>query len=259
MPALSLDAHYLRNAHTLARLARAAYFANPLEKYPELETQYTRMAQFRHGRISTLVVSNDTQTAIAFRGTDDDTDWLESMSYRQIPWITGKAHAGFVRSLEAIWMKLLAALYDAGSQEKTLWITGHSLGGALAVLATHRLAHEGFNPHTTFIFGTPRVFDPAAAKSFSTPLYRFMNNEDPVPNIPWPSPLDTYAHAGRPIFILASGAIAKSRHSKHLARKIDRAHSIGEGILPSGMVHDHLLVSYIEKLEKASRLAEING
>jgi triacylglycerol lipase len=252
---LDTSAHVTHNASALAYLARAAYFADPLQHYPALADVFSRIAEFERNRIRTLVVSNDEHVAVTFRGTDDNADWAETMTYKQIPWLTGKAHAGFVRSVESIWTDLLAALFDAGFGEKKVWLAGHSLGGTLTVLASHRLQHEGFEPHAAFTYGTPRVFNADAAASYSVPLHRFVNNEDPIPDIPWPLPFDSYVHAGERHFLLPSGAVAESRHDPYLARKIDRAFTIGEGIFESGALHDHRLVNYIKKLEKVRRRA----
>ena len=104
-------------------------------------------------------------------------------------------------------------------------------------------------------FGAPRVLDPVAAREFPVPLYRFVNNEDLVPDLPWPSLTDRYEHAGKRILLLASGQIAEDRHSPGLSRRIDRADTIGQGILPSGMVHDHAMENYLEKIARLTRIA----
>ncbi len=253
---LDTDAPISHNARGLAYLARAAYFVDPVAEYPQIAQVFSHVAEFERNRIRTLVVSNEEHVAVTFRGTDDNADWAETMTYKQIPWLTGKAHAGFVRSVESIWMDLLAALFDAGFEREKVWLAGHSLGGTLTVLASHRLQHEGFEPHAAFTYGTPRVFNADAAASYSVPLHRFVNNEDPIPDIPWPLPFDSYVHVGERYFLLPSGAIAEPRHDPYLARKIDRAFTIGERRFESGALHDHRLVNYIEKLEKAHRRAD---
>ncbi|PCJ63670.1 MAG: hypothetical protein COA73_05185 [Candidatus Hydrogenedentota bacterium] len=254
---LQLDpsADVTHNACALAYLARAAYFRDPLEKYPAVARAYSHITQFERNRIRTLIVADDENVAVMFRGTDDNADWAETMTFKQIPWLTGKAHAGFVRSVESIWTDLLAGLFDAGFEGKKVWLAGHSLGGTLTVLASHRLHHEGFEPHAAFTYGTPRVFNADAASSYTVPLHCFVNNEDPIPDIPWPLPFDSYVHAGKRYFLLQSGAIAEPRHDPYLAKKIDRAHTIGEANTELGALHDHRLINYIEKLEKARRRA----
>ena len=70
-----------------------------------------------------------------------------------------------------------------------LWITGHSLGGALATLAAARFALEMDKPvRGIYTFGQPRVGDREFARIFDAELkqrfFRFVNNSDIVTRIP---------------------------------------------------------------------------
>lgn len=243
------DAPYLHNAYHLALAAHAVYWDDPAEGYPEIEWAFSKVIRFHNARVFGYVAGNDSHVVLTFRGTDDNRMWLEGLSYGQVASGPGRVHQGLAEALEAVWQRVLAACYDVGAHEKTIWLAGHSLGGSLAVLAAQRLSEEGFEPHLVCTYGAPRVLNPVSARAFKTPLYRFVNNEDVVPDLPWPTLLDTYEHAGEKVLLLPSGKIAEKRHSPGLARRIDRAETIGEGILPSGMVHDHQMDHYIAKLE----------
>ena len=96
--------------------------------------------------------------------------------------MTGKAEAGVEQAHDLNGENVMAALYDAHviDEEKTLWVTGHSLGGALALLAANRLDHIGIKVHEVQTFGTPQVLDPVAANAYPIPVRRFINNEDPI-------------------------------------------------------------------------------
>jgi triacylglycerol lipase len=63
-----------------------------------------------------------------------------------------------------------------------LYICGHSLGGALAIVATWKL--ESRYNAACYTFGGPRVGNSACADRFKTPIYRIVNGADPVPFIP---------------------------------------------------------------------------
>jgi pimeloyl-ACP methyl ester carboxylesterase len=86
-------------------------------------------------------------------------------------------------------------LLDAG---QTVWVTGHSLGGALATLAAARLYDAGIEPYVTCTFGAPRVLDPKAAAAYLPRLYRFVNKGDLVPTVPttFTLPWYWYQHTG---------------------------------------------------------------
>ena len=249
---LHYEAAYLANARSLAHIARSVYSDDPVDDFPVLRDVFDSVITLRGDRVFGFVAGNERDVVVTFRGRDDDQQLFESIAYGQTEWVRGRAHSGFVKLLGSVWRNILAAFFDVAAHDKTLWITGHSLGGSLAVLAAQRLASEGFDPHMVVTFGAPRVLDTVAAAAFPTPLYRFVNNEDAVPNIPWPTLFDTYAHPGQEIFLLPSGDIAAARHSTHLARKLDRAHHIGEGILPAGLVHDHAMDEYVRKPDRCA-------
>jgi triacylglycerol lipase len=253
---LRADAGPLVNAYHLARIARAAYSEDPALAHAGLWGAFPTVATFRAVRIFGVAAGNAEEVVVAFRGTHEDREWVEALAYGQTRWAAGRAHTGCTRLVDAVWTQLLAALYDTGAASRRLWLTGHSIGGAAALLAALRLEHEGFDVHAVTTFGTPAVMDRAAAAGFECRVYRVVNNEDIVPNISWPSLMDTYTHAGERILLTASGRVAAGHHAEHLARRIDRAHSIGQGVLPAGPLHDHRIETYIEKLR---RHAELHG
>lgn len=245
---LDIDGRREDQLYCLARVAKAVYTDQVHIDHPDVKEAFPQQIQFSKPPAYCLVAANDEHVVLAFRGRDEESEWLSALSYGQVDWGPGRAHKGLVDELDSVWNEVLAAFYDVGADRKTLWQTGHSLGGALAVLAALRLAHEGFEPHLTATFGSPPVIDPHAAKAIAWPVYRVINNEDSVANFHWPTLFDTYAHVGERVFLLPSGQIAEARHSPHLARRIDRANTIGDGPIRSGFVHDHMMDNYLKKL-----------
>ena len=73
-----------------------------------------------------------------------------------------------------------------------IFITGHSLGGALATLGAAYLS--GWGPAACYTFGAPRGGNKGFSSSLQTPVYRVVNPGDPVPHVP--TPLRGYRHAG---------------------------------------------------------------
>jgi triacylglycerol lipase len=72
---------------------------------------------------------------------------------------------------------------------RSLWITGHSLGGALAVLAAAKLRLEKAQPvNGVYTYGQPRVGDAVFCSGFNqwmgTNTFRFVNFKDIVPRVP---------------------------------------------------------------------------
>lgn len=63
-----------------------------------------------------------------------------------------------------------------------LYITGHSLGGALAVVATRFLANDSHG--ACYTFGSPRVGNDELSYKIKTPIYRIVNSADLVARLP---------------------------------------------------------------------------
>lgn len=234
----------------LAHAALAAYAPHPHEAAERIAKDHPHVQIVRVGRYSAFVGWDNEETVVAFRGNDEERQWVEAMSYGQVAWYGGRAHRGLSNALNGLWQGLLAALFDAQALDKPLYLTGHSLGGCLAVLAAQRLHSEGWSPSGVVTFGAPPVLDPVAADAYPAPCVRVVNNEDAIPGVCWPAILDSYRHVGREWFLLASGRIGEARHGHGLARRIDRAWSIGDGPLLSGPLHDHRMEHYVEKLDR---------
>lgn len=249
------DTTPVEQAYHLARVARAAYRDDPRAD-TVFAGSFGSVITFRSTRVFGLAAAASEDIVVAFRGTHEDREWIEALAYGQAPWASGRAHKGCARLVENVWITLLAALYDQGADARRIWLTGHSIGGTLALIAAARLEHEGFDLFNVTTFGAPTVLDRTAAESFRCRVYRVVNNEDIVADMPWPTLTDTYVHAGERILLTASGRLAATHHSRDLAQRFDRAHAIGEGILAAGPFHDHAIEQYIAKL---GRLAAGSG
>ena len=133
---------------------------------------------------------------LAFRGTEKKvSDWLTDA--RCVPAVQGEArvHTGFLEAFEAkkgaegrtareVVEDILARpdAHDAAGRPLPLFITGHSLGGALALLAT-RLVAPDVNG-ACYTFGAPRVGNYEYFRFIKTPVYRVVNSADVVPRVP---------------------------------------------------------------------------
>ena len=143
----------------------------------------------------TLTV-NGPYLVLAFRGTERKvSDWLTDA--RCVPAVQGnaKVHTGF---LEAFTMKkdgdgrtaqnMVEEILDRqeakdeGGKPLQLFITGHSLGGALALLATKLVAPNVDG--ACYTFGAPRVGNYEYFRYMKTPVYRIVNSADVVPRVP---------------------------------------------------------------------------
>src|SRR5437879_4377708 len=144
-----------------------------------------------------FVAQNATSMVVAFRGTDPakPIDWMIDLNaFRETSTFPGaKVHAGFDEALGSVWGRTLNGkqilpqrLLDRGN--RTVWITGHSLGGALAEMAAARANLAGIPVEGVYTFGQPRLGDEVFARSMQVALgsrvFRFINNVDIVPRVP---------------------------------------------------------------------------
>jgi len=146
-----------------------------------------------------LVISNQVDTILAFRGTSDPRDWLTDADTRKLHFDgIGDVHAGFGYA----WRSIEHAIYSAiPSSTHSLFITGHSLGGALATVAAAALSSE-LRIRRVVTFGSPRVLGPPTAHKFNwlfrDRALRVVHSNDIVPRIPGPF---RFRHVGIPILI----------------------------------------------------------
>ena len=90
---------------------------------------------------------------------------------------------GFSKAFEQIAADIQKNLAEKKYQEKSLFITGHSLGGALATVAIKRLTHEA-RISACYTFSSPRIANKNWIAGIKTPIYRLVNAADPVPMMP---------------------------------------------------------------------------
>lgn len=93
----------------------------------------------------------------------------------------GLVHRGFAKALDNIWKDVetaLDSLYKAGD---VVYITGHSLGGALAIVAAARSKYIA----QVYTYGQPRVGDKTYSKNVKSKIYRHVHRADIVPSVPF--------------------------------------------------------------------------
>lgn len=106
----------------------------------------------------------------------------------------GRVHSGFKTALEEVWNVLQPEIARLQTQDVKIWLTGHSLGAALATLAADRLP----DVQGLYTFGSPRLGDRDFQAHFRVPAYRVVNGDDIVPTVPGKGP---FLHVGRPVHI----------------------------------------------------------
>lgn len=157
-----------------------------------------------------MLVSTPTTIFILFRGTDDvgENEWAEWLGtdFRINQRIAGGAlagtriHTGFWLSFDLIRDDLLTALAELGAKEKNIWVTGHSLGGALSIITGTYLKASGYKVQNVYAYASPRTignraFIKKANELLPNRIQRFEYYKDPVTML-W-APGYKYHHVGQ--------------------------------------------------------------
>ncbi|MFC6093098.1 lipase family protein [Saccharothrix lopnurensis] len=202
-------------------------------------------------------MASPTMVVTAFRGTEPAQlrDWLSDTSTP--PWPgparTGLVHHGFAEALRAVFPSVLAAVEELRDDEQTVWFTGHSLGGALAMPAAAWLHFEDpwLSAHGVYTFGQPRTCDRVLAEAYDEALgdrtFRVVNNNDVVAQVP-PEPVFHHVRALR--YIDSSGRVRESMPV--VSGLLDRGRGMtSDPLAPaSDGMRDHLVKAYVAALEK---------
>jgi triacylglycerol lipase len=199
------------NAVALSRAARLAY--NPAGESDALARQwgFPRRRFIDRRESQCLVMGNPDAVVVAFRGTEPDRlkDWMTDLDIQLVSGPFGQVHNGFLLALSHVWDELNACVGEFQDQGQSLWVTGHSLGAALATLAVARWRVADKPVHGLYNFGGPRVGDRAFERTFDQDFgarnFRFVNNADLVTRVP----LRTmgFSHAGTLIYFDSKGRL----------------------------------------------------
>ena len=191
---------------------------------------------------------------LAFRGTEDAADWRVDINAPLVPWLTPRStvrlHRGFLTAYRADRAAIRDALARHAPPAKVgLYVAGHSLGGALAQIATADLDSDVLA--ACYTFGSPRVGTRDFDRQVHAPHYRVVNGWDLVPGVPAPW-LSGYRHTGDPRLLTGDGLEAYRRDRSLLARfGVDLLGLAGAAVtrrLPP--VADHMIWSYRARLDE---------
>lgn len=130
---------------------------------------------------------------LAFRGTEPSKAADIKSDVRALPTRIGPedgkqmVHSGFYDAFRAVEQHICKDLGEPSEKDLPLYITGHSLGGALATVATHCLSSDYLSSDrlaACYTYGGPRVGNLAFGQSIKPPVYRVVNAADVVPRLP---------------------------------------------------------------------------
>ena len=221
------------------------------------------------------LATNDDHIVLAFRGTETPNsleglkDWLltDAVNLLIVPsgrmgtdlaaaGVGARFHQGFVDALSESWLAVSSAVKaEVAKRDRPLWITGHSLGGALAHLSAWMFHREFFNVHQVYTYGAPMIGNKDACEAidreFKGKIFRYANSPDPVPKLPTVSLIaNSYVHleremplgsAGNDLFQVIAGKAADGLLNTTLVDELWQQ--------VTGLVSAHQMPSYLQLLK----------
>lgn len=265
-----LDVEMLKKCWELARVSKATY-AGPIRQslytYGNIPFEHQKIIHGSFGRGYCRIFWNEHTVVVSFRGTREGVDWIIAnlkafpVRLRDCPGtLEVFVHRGFqktldygdktteLRSLDAI----LDCLTEYGLLNRKIVITGHSLGGALAVLFAVKFRslfpdEMRSNLEQVITFGSPAV-GLSKFKEFYGDLadktIRVVNNADAVPF----TPPFFYKHVGTEIWLQKEGISTDVGWPTRLKNAFKGSFT--------KLSSDHSMTAYIEQLQKKIRTME---
>lgn len=149
---------------------------------------------------------------LAFRGSDSTPNLDSDLDLFQIPYPyvknAGLSHRGITRVYQSLREEVIALIRQSG--DKPLYITGHSLGGDLSILAALDFAVNAARPDAiVYTYAAGRPGDRVFAGAYNSQIknsYRVYNVHDFIPTLPaaeYPPPFTetglVYEHIDAPV------------------------------------------------------------
>jgi triacylglycerol lipase len=229
---------------------------------------FTQQTQLRANSLSTgrnlmygYIFSNENSACFAFTGTSSIDQWKDDFKFTLVEGsdITGyqpgmKIHEGFYN----IYRQLKSPIHTWLSTRKHIqhvYITGHSLGGALATICSLDLSN--YSP-IVYTFGAPRVGNPLFAEIYQNNVsqgIRINNTEDIITDLPLAAfENQVYQHVNQNLpFTISTGSLYDNHievYHNNLPEKAEVARSTickTDNTSKNKTGHPHLVTAFLHQ------------
>jgi len=234
-----------------ARISNLVY-KEPKEAKSIFDTMGFTSTYYQSKGSNVFVLEDANDIIVACRGTEvkEWSDIQVDLTIDLVPSRTGigQVHRGFRRYVDNVWYIVRDHVLD--NPNKKLWLTGHSLGAAMATLMAKRFATEPVSHpvEALFTYGSPRVGNRSYINTFNEKVvhHRWVNDGDIVTKVPF-SPW--YYHCGKLHHISSNGKVTINYDRKPVWSRI-LSLLLPHGIfkLMWGDIQDHSSETYVKQL-----------
>jgi triacylglycerol lipase len=236
------------NAYWLAWCSRLAYKDSEDIEEALNSNDMDLFGCFDEKNTQAFIAFDDDKMIVSVRGTDGLADAMTDLNVDLVDGVGGRVHDGFNTSASRLWRFVWNAVRNRGN--RSLFLTGHSLGAGIATILTARLVQQKDEPvNGLYVYGMPRAGDKKFARnfnaSFGTQTFRFVNNNDVVTRTPFRSM--GFAHVGLFIYFDEHGNVRSDIGwwEKLLDRISGRWHDLFE--LGTDGIKDHGVDEYVDR------------
>jgi len=250
------------NAWWLAEASTLVYADEAYVKRQFGAAGFKRTLFFNRSGTQCFIASNRRFAFVVFRGSEiwkrNDrfdprqmiSDFKTNIDIRLSDWIRGgRVHSGFKAALDDVWDEMMPEIQNLRNRGIKIWVTGHSLGAALATLAADRMQPvQGL-----YTFGSPRVGDLEFQERFQLKAFRVLNGNDIVATVP---PKNPYRHVGVLKLIVAKKQIreqagpaeesggAYRSDSSNAPESLNESQKFNSGVFIPSAIRNHVPLLY---------------
>lgn len=187
---MSADAarNWVLTARRQAEIARAIYLGEKFVRLLAESSGAIGVRFFHANHIHAAAVIYDSHVHLVVSGSNDEYDWFAN-SNSQMRFVAKEklieGHKGFVDSANWLCREILSTGFRPLLNNRTLYLGGHSSGGAMAEILP--LFDEQLVPAEIYTFGAPKWCVAESAANYAAQSWdnhRFVMSYDPVPYLP---------------------------------------------------------------------------
>ena len=243
--ALFSNASYY-SAGTMSDIAR--FYHYNVQKHGNIDDAQIQYFLLRH--------SQSGKQLIVVRGTANVENVVVDASIKLVKDELAHAylHEGFAYGAKAV----LNALAPDLNRQTGIDITGHSLGGAVAVVLGMYLDSGGYRVDNLYTFGQPKVTNiPGSVKFAHLHILRFVTPDDLIPLVPPLDPMDLhnidiYWHVGEEVILLPGQSYSRIG----VLNSMLRATKIFSTELGEKNLVQHKMQTYLDAIESKQQQVE---